>query len=150
MGVHEQNVPIVDCIPDQLKNVPESYETMIIKDKKTDVDMVNIEEKCDDDTNHSPAKRFSEDELSENWSVDLKCDMKMEIHNSILTSRSTLPTRNTKGIRFSVHNYVTSSLNYFYINNEHKYWYSTPLRSILEENIDRHLILKILNKKHMF
>ena len=71
----------------------------------------------------------------------------MEIHNSILTSRSTLPTSNTNDIRFSVHNYVTSSLNYFYTNNEHKEWYSTPLRSILEENIDRHLILKIGNKK---
>ena len=98
LGVHEQNIPIVDCIPDQLKHVPESDETIIIKDKNNDVYMVNIEEKCDDDTNNSSANRFSEDELTENWSVDFKYDMKMEVHNLILTSTSTLSTSNTNGI----------------------------------------------------
>jgi hypothetical protein len=80
-------------------------------------------------------------------SVESKCDMKMKIHKFVEKSSTTLSTCNTNGIRLSVYKYVQSSLHYFHTNEQHKDWYITPLTSILDSNIDRHLILKIGNQK---
>ena len=73
--------------------------------------------------------------------------MKLEVHNFMLRTTSTLSTINTNDIRIIVHNYVTSSLKYFDNNSEHNDWYITTLISLLEKDIDRQLILKIATTK---
>ena len=150
MGINKPKIPIVDFVPDQVQHLHDTDETKIMEDKTITLDKVDIEKIRDDDTNQSPANRLSEDELSENWITEFVYEMKFEVHNLMLTTTSTLSTINTNDIRSSVHNYVTSSLNYFDKNSEHNDWYITPLISLLEKDIDRNLILKMATKEHLY
>ena len=135
LGVHEVHVPIVDSTPDQW-----NYQN-------TDVHIINIEEIQHDYTKQNPGHTLEEDSLSDFMSVKSKCDMKMMIHKCFEKSSTTFSTCNTNGIRLSVYKYVQSSLHYFHKSEQHKDWYITPLTSILDSKVDRHLILEIGNQK---
>ena len=134
LGVNEVDVPNIDSIPDQLN------------DEIANVHIGNIEQIQHDETKLNEGDISKISSLSNFMSVDSKCDMKMMAHNVLEISSTTLLTCKNNGMRFSVYQYVESSLHYFHTNKEHNDWYITPLKSILDKKVDRHMILEIGNR----
>ena len=68
LGINQPKIPIVDFVPDKVQHLHDTDESKIMDEKNITLDKVDIEEIRDDDTKHSPANRFSDTELSVNWS----------------------------------------------------------------------------------
>ena len=126
LGVHEVDVPNIECIPDTLNDdiassPIQNIELILNNDNKSDI-------------------QNEEESLTSFGSHESQCDKRqfMMLHKDFETSSSTSKTCTNANIRWSVYQYVKNSLQYFNTlsknkDSNDKDWYITPLKCILDK-----------------
>ena len=69
LGINKPKIPIVDFVPDKAQHLHDRHVSKIIEEKQITVDKVDVKGIRDDETNHNSSNILSEDELTDNFSL---------------------------------------------------------------------------------